>query len=312
MSPPLQHLLGRQDGLLALDQATSSGISAPAVRRRVRSGDWRRVRPGVHLVGGHPLTDAVLVRAAGLWIGDGGAVSGLAAAFWHELLPRAPGTVEVTVPRAAGPTAPPGVRGGRRDLDRRDLVGIHGIWVTDVPLTVLEVSTTLEDGSAFLDPALQRRVSFDRLHRAFCRSVGSRGAPTARAMLVAADRADSAAERILIRLLRDAGLDGWVRRVPFGAYEIDIGFRTRESRSRSTAGRGTSRSTGSGPIDANRMRWSPQGGPYSDSPGTTCRSVPPRSSRRSGPRSPTQHDHDSGGETDVTRTFCRPDRDHET
>jgi hypothetical protein len=207
-------------------------------------------------------------------------VSGLAAAFRHELLPRAPETVEVTVRRRSGPTAPSGIRVRRRDLDRRDLVGIHGIWVTDVPLTVLEVAAALDDG------------------------VNAKRAPAVRRLLVAAaDRTDPAAERILIKLLRDGGLDGWARGIRFGPYEIDLGFpevkvaievdgwawRVDADRFARTGGSRTRSSS----RPAGRCR---------GSPGTTCRSGPPRSSPRSGPRSQGRRDHDSGGETDATRT----------
>nr|WP_255426548.1 DUF559 domain-containing protein [Pseudonocardia sp. C8] len=46
-----------------------------------------------------------------------------------------------------------------------------------------------------------------------------------RLLVAALDRADSKLERLLIRLLRDAGLTGFVRGLPAGAgREIDIAF----------------------------------------------------------------------------------------
>ena len=72
----LGDLLQRQDGLVTLAQAADLGISARSVQRRVRDGAWRRVLPRVFLVAGHPETDAARVRAAGLWVGEAGAVSG--------------------------------------------------------------------------------------------------------------------------------------------------------------------------------------------------------------------------------------------
>jgi len=41
---------------------------------------------------------------------------------------------------------------------------------------------------------------------------------------VAADRADSAAERLTIKLLREAGVSGWVHGRPFGPSVIDFAF----------------------------------------------------------------------------------------
>jgi very-short-patch-repair endonuclease len=45
-----------------------------------------------------------------------------------------------------------------------------------------------------------------------------------RMLVAAADRADSAAERLLVRLLRGAGISGWVLGYPVGPYRIDLAF----------------------------------------------------------------------------------------
>jgi very-short-patch-repair endonuclease len=45
-----------------------------------------------------------------------------------------------------------------------------------------------------------------------------------RLLIAAADRADSAAERLLIRLLRAAGIPGWTLGHPCGPYRIDVAF----------------------------------------------------------------------------------------
>ena len=218
-------VLQRQDGLVTLAQAVDLGVSARTVQRRVRAKEWRRVLPRVFLVAGHPDTDAVRVRAAGLWIGAHGAISGPAAAWWHKMLPTAPPVVDVTVPREHAPRPHPEVRLRRRTLSHLDLVGVNRLWLTDRPLTALETAAAIPDGSAFLDRALQRHVSFPRIYRAYCRNLGSRGSARAGALLVAAaDRADSAAERRAVALLRAAGITGWVLGHPFGPYRIDIAF----------------------------------------------------------------------------------------
>jgi very-short-patch-repair endonuclease len=55
--------------------------------------------------------------------------------------------------------------------------------------------------------------------------MGRQGASAAgRLITAAADRADSAAERLLVRLLREAGIGGWVLGHPFGPYRIDLAF----------------------------------------------------------------------------------------
>jgi very-short-patch-repair endonuclease len=179
----------------------------------------------VFLVAGHPETDAVRVRAAGLWMGERGVVSGPAAAWWHGMLPTAPRTVELTVPRGCSPRPQPPVRLRHRTLPTTDRVKIRGLWLTDKPLTALEAATAVPEGSVFLDRALQRHVRFSRVYRAYCRNLGAHGSARAGALLVAAaDRADSAAERRAVAILREAGITGWVLGHPFGRFLIDIAF----------------------------------------------------------------------------------------
>jgi very-short-patch-repair endonuclease len=221
----LDDLVARQAGVLALHQAVGLGMSAATVQRRVRQGSWTRLHPAIYLVGGHRVTDETRIRAAWLWAGEQAAISGAAAACWHGLIPGVPGEIEVTVPRRLGPGNRPDVRVRRRDLLPADLVGTRGIRLTGLPLSVLETAVALPDGSAFLDRALQRRVRFPTVYRAFCRNMGRRGSSAAGRLLVAAaDRADSAAERLLVRLLREAGVSGWVLGHPFGPWRIDLAF----------------------------------------------------------------------------------------
>jgi very-short-patch-repair endonuclease len=179
----------------------------------------------VFLVAGHPETDTVRVRAAGLWAGERGSVSGPAAPWWHGMLREAPSTVEVTVSPDHAPRPAPGVRLRRRTLARADRLSTNGLWLTDKPLTALETAVAIPEGSVFLDRALQRHVTFPRVYRAYCRNLGAHGSARVGDLLVAAaDRADSAAERRAVELLRQAGVTGWVLGHPFGSYRIDIAF----------------------------------------------------------------------------------------
>ena len=222
----LADLLVRQAGVLSLAQAAACGLSADAVHRRVRTGKWRRLHPRVFLVGAHRLTDEARVRAAWLWAdGEPAAITGPAAAYWHGMLERAPAVVEVTIPRRLRRHPRPGIRLRRRDLPWQDLVGVRDLWLADKPLAALESATVLPEGSTFLDRALQRHVRFPAVYRSFCRNMGRHGSSAAGRMLVAAaDRADSAAERLLVRLLREARITGWALGHPFGSYRIDLAF----------------------------------------------------------------------------------------
>jgi very-short-patch-repair endonuclease len=218
-----------QAGVIALSQAVRLGLSARTVQRRVRSGAWRELYPLVYLVSGHRGTDEVWVRAAGLWAGgEPAAVTGPAAAYWHGMLDRAPAVVEITVPRATHRLSPFGIEVRRRDLQRADLVRHRDVWVASRAFAALETAMALPDGSAFLDRALQKYVSFPEVYRCYCRNLGRRRWTEAgRLIAAAADRADSGAERIIKRLLREAGLTGWVLGHRFGPYLIDVAFPAR-------------------------------------------------------------------------------------
>ena len=113
----------------------------------------------------------------------------------------------------------------RRDLARADVVTVRGLRVAGRGLATLETAITLPDGSAFLDRALQRHLQFPELYGAYCRGLGRVGsAEMGRLLVGAADRADSAAERLVVKHLRAAGMTGWVLAHPFGLYLIDLAF----------------------------------------------------------------------------------------
>jgi very-short-patch-repair endonuclease len=176
-------------------------------------------------VGGHRYTDEARIRAVALWAGPQGVITGPAAAYWHRMLERAPAFVDLTVPAGCKPKPQPGVRVHRRDLDPEDVRQRSGVRVAARPFAALEAAVALPDGSAFLDRALQKHVPFAEVYRAYCRNMGRPGSAAAGRLLVAAaDRADSAAERLLVRLLREAGIEGWVLGHPLGPYRIDLAF----------------------------------------------------------------------------------------
>lgn len=76
-----------------------------------------------------------------------------------------------------------------------------------------------------MDSALQRHVDLGQLWRAHLRNKGRYGSPRARRLLYAAsDGARSEAERLLLKLLRNARITGWNANYPFGPYKIDVAF----------------------------------------------------------------------------------------
>jgi very-short-patch-repair endonuclease len=214
-----------QDGVLTLAQAQRAGLSQDAINRRLRSGRWRRCSRGVYFVDDRPFGDAARIRAAVWGYGERAVASGLAAAWWLNLTKFAPAIVEVTVPRSGNGRTHPGSRIRRRDLDPTDVVIERELRVTALPITVVEAAVRQRAGAKLMDAALQRSVQLPTLWRAHLRNKGRYGSPAARRLLRAADGgARSAAERLLIDLLRSAGITGWVANHPVAGYRVDVAF----------------------------------------------------------------------------------------
>ncbi len=221
----LDELLRAHDGVITLAQARRAGLSEHAVIRRCKSGHWERRGPGVYFVTDRPFTDAARLRAAVWSYGARATASGLAAAWWHGATKYVPQVIEVTVPRSSNGRRRAGTRLRRRDLAPKDIVERNGLRVTALPLTVVEAAVRRGGGAQLMDAALQRRVQLNQLWHAHLRNTGRHGSPAARRLLQAAsDGARSEAERLLLKLLRDAGITGWKANYPVGGYKVDVGF----------------------------------------------------------------------------------------
>ncbi len=210
---------------MTLVQARSAGLSESAVGRKLQSGQWRRCGPGVYFADDRPFTLAARIRAAVWARGPQAVASGLAAAWWLDLMTTAPECIEVTVPRNSHGRAAPGCRIRRRDLDGHDVVERRGLRVTALPLTVLEAATRRGGGPAVMDRALQRRLGLVDLQRAQRRNRGRQGSKAAQRLLAAAaGGARSEAERLFVALMQQAGITGWLANQRVGPYEVDFVF----------------------------------------------------------------------------------------
>ena len=221
----LDDYLRRHDGVVTLEHARRAGLTKQAVHRRVRSGHWRQCSRGVYFVDDRPFTDAARVRVAVWSYGGRAAASGLAAAFWLGQTKFAPEVVEVTVPRNSHGRIHPGSRVRRRDLRAADLTERRGLLVTCPALTLVEAAVRKPGAARIMDAALQRDARLRDLWTAHLRNKGRYGSPAARRLLrAAADGARSEAERLFLRLLRQAGITGWRTNCPVGGYRVDVGF----------------------------------------------------------------------------------------
>jgi very-short-patch-repair endonuclease len=221
----LDEYLRHHDGVITLTQARKAGLSKHAVNRRVKAGNWVRCSAGVYFVDDRPFTDSARIRATVWSYGHRAVASGLAAAWWHGLTRFAPDVIEVTVPRNSNGRCRARSRLRRRDLAPADVVERKGLRVTALSLTVVEAAARRGGGAKLMDSALQRHAELPQLWRAHLRNKGRYGSPAARRLLQAAsDGARSEAERLLVKLLRDAGITGWKANYPVGGYKVDVGF----------------------------------------------------------------------------------------
>ncbi|MGW0159608.1 type IV toxin-antitoxin system AbiEi family antitoxin domain-containing protein [Mycobacterium sp. NPDC003323] len=222
----LDDYLRDHDGVITIAQAAEAGLSRQAISRRVRSGHWLRCSRGVYFVDDRPFTDHARVRAAVWGYGSRATASGMSAAWWLGLTKYPPEIVEVTVPAVSNPRPHYGVRTRRRDLDPADCVTRNGLRLTSMALTIVEAAARPGGGMRVIDTALQRHlVHLRELWNAHLRNAGRHGSPAARALLRAAESgAHSEAERILVKLLRQARIIGWKANRRVGRWEVDVVF----------------------------------------------------------------------------------------
>ena len=140
-NPPdvrLAAIARRQHGLATIAQLRTTGLDDAAVKRRVGAGRLHRVGRGVYAVGHASLSEEALWMAAVLVAGEGTALSHLAAAkLWQAWRRRA--QVAVVSPRRS---RLPYVHRARQ-LDPRDITRFHGIPVTTVPRTLIDLTDVL-------------------------------------------------------------------------------------------------------------------------------------------------------------------------
>lgn len=227
---PIEVLAARQHGVFSRSQAVSLGLSEDAADRRLRSGRWRAVEPGIYAMAGSPdtwerrLVSAVLVsRGRAL-------VSHVTAAALHELSEVRSEVTHVTVvhgrhhPRSAEREVHQA-----RNLTPRDATSLRGIAVTSIPRTLVDVAgcVSRERLEAILDAALVGRKASLRRLRAYVEQTGNkRGVGYLRRLL--AEREDgvpeSELERRFIRLVRKLRLPEPARQVRIGSYRVDFAY----------------------------------------------------------------------------------------
>jgi len=211
----LRAIADDQAGLFTRRQAQECGFSRYQVRRRLAVGVWRPVLGPVFALAGLQITAATLDRAAHLAL-PGAVLGGPSAARWWGVeVPDCGPTVfldQRRQPRLLG------VRLLRDPLAARDVEMVDGVLVTTRARAVFDCLRLLTEKDAvnLLDRALQQGwITVAELADRVLAHSGRLGAPRlARLTRLAGSGARSAAERIGVRLLRDAGITGWTANAP--------------------------------------------------------------------------------------------------
>jgi hypothetical protein len=139
-------IAAHQDALITLLQARAVGLTEWAVRRRVATGRWDQLLPGVHKIVGAPTTDRQRVRAAQLWAGGAAVVSHRSAGWlWGLDAMGPPSSPEVTVPRRHGPNSEFVVVHRSHILPDVDRAEISGIPCTSAARSVIDIAGIVDE-----------------------------------------------------------------------------------------------------------------------------------------------------------------------
>lgn len=207
----LQQFTAAQAGVLSVEQAELCGLSRRMVQRRVATRQWTKVLPKVVSPLGH-LDGAARVHAAMLWAGPGSVLVGPAALWWWRLVPKPPAEVSVVLPEHRPRSSASFVTVRRFRVPDADRTTERGVRLVSKPYAVLFAGRDLgKSAQTLLDRALLLEFDLERFRAVLERNANCLGAEEARGLLrIAGDGAAAESERVLIRLLRSAGIEGWV------------------------------------------------------------------------------------------------------
>jgi hypothetical protein len=89
-------LADRQWGVVGRRQLLRCGLSGSAIDRWLAQGRLRRIHPGVYALGHSALREEARLTAALIYAGPGAVLSHASAAWWWQLVPSAPGFVQIS------------------------------------------------------------------------------------------------------------------------------------------------------------------------------------------------------------------------
>lgn len=219
----LAQLARRQHGLITAEQAARASLSTDMQKRRVRSGRFVRVTPGVFALAGTADTWRQRALAAVLAAGPGAVASHTTAAALFGLSSCRFRAVEITVATGRSHRSRLATVHETVDLSRIDMTSIDQIPVTRPARTLIDLAGSVNKSvleEAVDDALIRRLVTLDRLESRSRELAGRgrRGSVILRDVLrcwTAGEMAESAAEMRMVRRLVASGL-----RRPALQYEV--------------------------------------------------------------------------------------------
>jgi very-short-patch-repair endonuclease len=138
----LAKLATLQHGVVTAKQLADHGLGRPGVAKRVDTGTLHRIHRGVYAVGHPRLEQKGLWMAAVLAAGKGAALAGMSAAALWRISRWTPDEIHVIVPGNHRPRREFRLQTCRH-LDKRDVTWQHGIPVTTVARTLVDLTEVL-------------------------------------------------------------------------------------------------------------------------------------------------------------------------
>jgi hypothetical protein len=212
--------------------ALALGMSASAIARRLETGRWRVVYPGVYFVGAGEITWKARLVAACAWAGPGAVVSHIAAAQLHGLF-TSRNQICVSVPKRVNSRHGVKVHWAPAGCGRTSK--IDGIPVTCIERTIIDMcrSATRRFAIEIVERAIRRkRTNLKRLDE-FLQDEETKPCPTLSWVLrnrFALGVTDSEAEDLYIRITKKRpATRGWVHhhvltRNGYHLFELDFAY----------------------------------------------------------------------------------------
>jgi very-short-patch-repair endonuclease len=227
-------LAARQWGVVARSQLLDAGLSRTVIRARVRDARLLPLHPGVYAVGHAQLRREGHWLAAVLAVGPGAVLSHRDAAGLHDLRPANHARIDVTTAADRRSTARIHIH-RTRSLDAQDIATVHGIPVTTVARTLVDLAGQLpRDHLARAVKEAERGRVFDltAVEAAMARTRGRRGAghqalrdAIEEHVALGFSATDSALEDAFLRLVRDGGLPSPAANALIEGFRVDAAWR---------------------------------------------------------------------------------------